>query len=350
MRAVAFASVFAVLVAACGGAAAPSATPAQSAAATKAAATTAVTATQAPKVSLKFNWTAVSGASSGLWTAYEAGYFKDENLDVTLEHIASSSTAVAALLSKQIQFTHLDGQVDIDANLTGGNIRMIYGITNKLVFSVMTKPTITKPADLKGKKLGITKVGSSTDTAARLALGMWGLKPDADVAFIGLSEVPQIFTALSAGSIDAGVVSPPTNFRAKQAGFHELLNLATDGPEWPSVGIGATEDYIKANPDVVTRVVRAYSKGVWRFKTDKAFALTVLPKYLKLTDKAVLEDAWTQFSKYLASPPYVLGMKNALAEVQKKKDVSKLKESDLIDTSAVKALDDAGFYKKLYGK
>jgi ABC-type nitrate/sulfonate/bicarbonate transport system substrate-binding protein len=351
MRALAFASLFAVVVAACGGTAAPSATPAQSsAAATKAAASAAATATQAPKVSLKFNWTAVSGASSGLWTAFEAGYFKDENLDVSLEHIASSSTAVAALLSKQVQFTHLDGEVDIDANLTGGNIRMIYGITNRLVFSVMTKPTITDPADLKGKKLGITKIGSSTDTAARLALGMWGLKPDADVTFIGLSEVPQIFTALSAGSVDAGVVSPPTNFRAKQAGFKELLNLATDGPEWPSVGIGATEDYIKANPDVVTRVVRAYSKGVWRFKTDKAFALTVLKKYLNLSDTAVLEDTWTQFSKYLAQPPYVLGMKNALAEVQKKKDVSKLKESDLIDTTAVKALDDAGFYKQLYGK
>ncbi len=349
MRTIAFASVFAVLVAACGGAAAPSTAPSKSAAAS-AAATVAASATAGPPAKVTFNWTAVSGASSGLWTAYEAGYFKDQNLDVTLEHIASSSTAVAALLSKKIDFTHLDGEVDIDADLKGGNIRMVYGITNKLVFSVMTKASITKPADLKGKKLGITTTGSSTDTAARLALDMWGMKPT-DLTFIDLKEVPSIFTALTTGAVDAGVVSPPTNFKAKQAGFKELLNLATDGPQWPSVGIGTTEEYLKANPDIVKRVIMAYSKGVWRFKTDKAFALTVLAKYLDLKDQAVLEDTWTQFSKYLAEPPYVLGMDNTLKEVAKTKpDVTKLKMSDLIDDSIVKQLDDSGFYKQLYGK
>ncbi len=350
MRGFAFASVFAVLVAACGGSAAPSPTPAQSAAPSVAASSTAkATATQAPKATVKFNWTAVSGASSGLWTAFEAGYFKDENLDVTLEHIASSSTAVAALLSKKIDFTHLDGEVDIDANLTGGNIRMVYAITNKLVFSVMTKKDITKPEQLKGKKLGITRIGSSTDTAARLALSRWGLKPDADVSFIGLSEVPSIFTALSSGAVDAGVVSPPTSYRAKDAGFYELLNLATDGPDWPSVGIGATAEYVKANPDVVTRVIKAYSKGVWRYKTDKAFALTVLKKYLKVDDQKILESTWTDFSKYLAVPPYPKGFENVFKRyTEEGKDVSKLKMTDLVDTTAVKALDDAGFYKQLY--
>lgn len=346
MRKLGIAAIFVILVSACGGStAAPSPTAASSASG-------AATATAKPQpVSLKFNWTAVSGASSGLWTAFEAGYFKDENLDVSLEHIASSSTAVAALLSKQIQFTHLDGEVDVDANLTGGNIRMIYGITNKLVFSVMSKPDITKPDQLKGKKLGITKIGSSTDTAGRLALSIWKLKPDADVTFIGLSEVPQIFTALTTGAVDAGVVSPPTVYRAKDAHFYELINLATDGPDWPSVGIGATEDYIKANPDVVTRVIRAYSKGVWRFKTDKAFALPVLQKYLGVKDQSILERTWTDFSKYLASPPYVVGFPNVLKRyAEEGKDVSKIKESDLVDTTAVKQLDDSGFYKQLYGK
>ncbi|MBU6422941.1 MAG: hypothetical protein KGQ88_02765, partial [Chloroflexi bacterium] len=131
----------------------------------------------------------------------------------------------------------------------------------------------------------------------------------------------------------------------------ELLNLATDGPQWPSVGIGTTEKYLKANPDVVKRVIMAYSKGVWRFKTDKAFALTVLQKYLKVSDQAVLTNTWEQFSKYLAEPPYVLGMDNTLKEVAKTNpSVSKLKTSDLIDDSIVKQLDDSGFYKQLYGK
>lgn len=344
MRTLALVAVLAVIAAACApapGAAGPAPASAGSAA----------SASAPPRLSIKINWTAVSGASGGLWTAFEAGYFKDENLDAELVNIPSSSRAVAALVSKDVQFTHLDGQVIIDADLSGAGIKMMYGINNRLVFSVMTKPDITKPADLKGKKLGITTVGSSTHTAALLALRLWGLQPQSDVTFIPLTEVPNILTALQAGQIDAGVVSPPTNSRAKAAGFRELINLATDGPEWPSVGVGALADYLKANPTVGVRFVRAYARGVQRFKSDKAFGLKVLQKYLKIDDQSVLEDTWSQYAIYLAELPYVLGMQNTLDAVAQSNDKAKtLKPEDLIDSSFVRQLDDEGFFKKLYGR
>ena len=214
----------------------------------------------------------------------------------------------------------------------------------------MTKQDITKPADLKGKKLGITTIGSSTHTAGLLALRTWGMTVS-DVTLIQLNEVPNILTGLVAGQVDAGVVSPPTNTRAKAAGFRELINLATDGPEWPSVAVGTTAEYLKANPTVGVRFVRAYSRGVQRFKSDKAFALTVLQKYLKIDDQAILEDTWTQYSKYLAEVPYVLGMQNTLDVVAATNDKAKtLKPDDLIDSTYVKQLEDEGFYKKLYGR
>jgi NitT/TauT family transport system substrate-binding protein len=343
MRKLAIALIAAVTAAAC--APAPSAGgPAPASAAPSASATV------APPVSIKINWTAVSGASSGLWTAFEAGYFKDENITAELVNIASSSRAVAALLSKEVQFTHLDGQVIVDANSQGAGLKLIYGINNRLVFSVMTKPEITKPADLKGKKLGITTIGSSTHTAGLLALRTWGMTVS-DVTLIQLNEVPNILTGLVAGQVDAGVVSPPTNTRAKAAGFRELINLATDGPEWPSVAVGATAEYLKANPTVGVRFVRAYARGVQRFKSDKAFAITVLQKYLKIDDQAILEDTWTQYSKYLAEVPYVLGMQNTLDVVAATNDKAKtMKPDDLIDSTYVKQLDDEGFFKKLYGR
>lgn len=348
MRTLALTAAFAILAAACGGGSAPSATPAGTVAASAAAAS----ATAAPpRVGLKFNWSAVSGTSGALWTAFEAGYFRDENLDIELTNIASSSRSVAALLAKDVQFSHMDGQVLIDANVGGADLRLIYGINNRLVFSVMAKKEIKTPADLKGKKLGITTPGSSTHTAALLALRGWGLKPDSDVPLIALTEVPNILTGLLAGQIDAGVMSPPTNTRAKAAGFTELLNLATDGPEWPSVAIAARADYLAANPTVGERLVRAYARGVQRFKADKAFAIGVLRKYLKLDDQAILEDTWTQYSRYYAEVPFVLGMRNTLDSVAATRpEVKKLKMDDLIDASYVKKLDDAGFFKKLYGK
>lgn len=309
-----------------------------------------VSAEVAPAVSIKINWTAVSGASSGLWTAFEAGYFREENLSAELVQIPSSSRAIAALLSKDVQFSHLDGQVTIDADIHGGGIKLIYGVNNRLVFSFMTRPEITKPADLKGKKIGVTAIGSSTHTSALLALRMWGLQPS-DVTFIQLTEVPSVLTGLVAGQIDAGVVSPPTNTRAKAAGFKELLNLATDGPEWPSIAVGATAAFLEANPTVGARFVRAYARGVQRFKSDMAFGTSVLRKYLKLDDQAVLDDTYAQYSRYLAEVPYVLGMQNTLDVVSATNDdAKKLKPEDLIEARYVKQLDDAGFFKKLYGR
>ncbi len=144
--------------------------------------------------------------------------------------------------------------------------------------------------------------------------------------------------------------------KARQA-WHRVADVVERkgfGPEREPDARAFSPAFAAAHPEVVrdvARVTRAYSKGVWRFRTDQAFALTVLKKYLQVNETDVLTDTWTQFGKYLASPPYVLGFKNVLDEYTKKgKDVSKLKESDLVDTTAVKALDDAGFYKQLYGK
>lgn len=342
MNKLALFAAFAITIAACGGTA-PVAQP---------SATAAASGTPAPRpVSLKFNWTAVSGASSGLWTAFEAGYFKEENLDVELVNIASSSNALKALLAKDIQFTHADGQVVVDADLAGANIKLVYGINNRLVFSVMTKPEIKKPDDLRGKKIGITTIGASTHTATLLALHMWGLVADKDVALIGLSEVPNILAAMIAGQVDAGTVSPPTNTRAKAAGFTELINLGKDGPEWPSVGIASTTEYLQANPDVPPRVIRAYARGIGRFIQDKDFALKTLQKYLKVDDQAILTDTWQQYSVYLAQGPFVLGMQNTLDLMGATNAKAKAsKPDDFLDMSFAKKLDDEGLFKKLFAK
>ena len=123
----------------------------------------------------------------------------------------------------------------------------------------MSRPEIKRIADLRGKKIGIDRIGSSTHTAALFALGSAGLRT-ADYQILPLMEVPNIFTALSAGQIDAGIVSPPTNSRARKAGFNELMNLAKDGPEYVSVAVGTSRAYIRSNEDVVRRVVRAYAR------------------------------------------------------------------------------------------
>jgi NitT/TauT family transport system substrate-binding protein len=296
---------------------------------------------------VRINWTAVTGAQSGIFMAQQEKLFKKNGLDVELLHIPSSSRGIQAILAGEIAFSFMDGSNAAQANLKGANLSLVAGATNRQVFSLMAKPEIKRISDLKGKKIGITRVGSSTHTSALYALGSAGLKP-ADYQILPLVEVPNIFTALAAGQIDAGVMSPPTNSRAKKAGFVELMNIAKEGPEFVSVAVGTSRTYIKANEAIVRGVVRAYAEGIQVFKTNKAAALKMIQNQLKVKEPEIQEDTYNQFRDYLEYPPYVSrkGMEAVLAEIaDKDPSVKSAKPDDFLDMRFVAEID-----KKTVGK
>ena len=296
---------------------------------------------------VRINWTAVTGAQSGVFMAQQEGLFKKNGLDIELIHIPSSSRGIQAILAGEIAFSFMDGSNAAQANLKGANLALVAGATNRQVFSLMAKADFKRIADLRGKKIGITRIGSSTHTSSLYALGSAGLKP-ADYQLLPLLEVPNIYTALAAGQIDAGVMSPPTNARAKRSGFVELMNIAKEGPEFVSVAVGTSRSYIKANEDIVRRVVRAYAEGVQMFKTNKAAALRMIQKQLKVSDPEIQEDTYNQFREYLEYPPYVSrkGMEAVLAEIADKDPAAKnIKPEDMMDMRFVAELD-----KKTGGK
>ena len=301
---------------------------------------------------VRINWTAVTGAQSGMFMAKQEGLFKKNGLDVELIHIPSSSRAIQAILAGEIAISFMDGSNAAQANLKGANLALVAGATNRMVFSLMAKPEIKSVNDLRGKKIGITRVGSSTHTSALFALGQAGLKP-ADYQILPLVEVPNIFTALAAGQIDAGVVSPPTNSRARKAGFKELVNLAKDGPDYVSVAVGTSRSYLGANEDTVRRVVRSYAEGVYLFKTNKAAALKMIQNQLRVSDVDIQEDTHNQFRQYLEYPPYVnrKAMEAVLAELGDKESAAKTaKPEDFVDMRFVAELDKEGFFNKFAGK
>lgn len=296
----------------------------------------------------RINWTAVTGAQSGMFIAQQEGLFKKNGLDVELVHIPSSSRGIQTILAGEVAFSFMDGANEVQADLKGANIALVAGATNRQVFSLMARPESKKISDLKGKKIGITRIGSSTHTSALFALGTAGLKPS-DYQILPLMEVPNILTALMAGQVDAGVVSPPTNSRARKAGLNELMNLAKEGPEYVSVGVGTSRSYINANEDIVRRVVRSYAEGVYLFKTNKAMALKMIQNQLKVKDVDIQEDTYNQFRQYLEYPPYVSrkAMEAVIADIAEKEPAARsAKPDDFIDMRFVAELEKDGFFKQ----
>ena len=94
------------------------------------------------QTTVRINWTAVTGAQSGMFMAQQEGLFKKNGLDVELLHIASSSRGIQAILAGEIGFSYMDGQNQAQANLKGANIALVLGATNRQVFSLMAKPEI----------------------------------------------------------------------------------------------------------------------------------------------------------------------------------------------------------------
>src|SRR5215468_3787043 len=304
------------------------------------------------QMKVRINWSATAAGQSGFWVAYEDGIFKKNGLEVELLHIPSSSRAIQTMLAGEIAVSYLDPRNTIEANFSGASVALLAGVTNRFTFSLMARPEIKRVGDLKGRRIGVTRIGSSTHTAALYVLNQAGLKPS-DYQILPLFEVPNILTALMAGQIDAGLISPPTTFRGRKAGLSELVNLAREGPEFASVAIGSPRSYIKANEEIVRRVVRSYVEAVHRFKTNKEIGLKVLQKYTRVNDPEVLEATYTEYLDYIESIPYVSkkGMEIILGELAKKEPKAKqARPEDFLDARFLDELEREGVFKKLWGR
>jgi ABC-type nitrate/sulfonate/bicarbonate transport system substrate-binding protein len=304
------------------------------------------------QMKVRVNWSAMAGGQSGFWVAHEDGIFKKNGLDVELLHIPSSSRAIQTMLAGEIAISYLDPRNTIEANFRGASVALLAGVTNRFTFSLMARPEIKRVGDLKGKKIGVTRIGSSTHTASLYALSQAGLKPS-DYQILPLFEVPNILTALMAGQIDAGLISPPTTFRGRKAGLTELVNLGREGPEFASVAIGSPRSYIKANEETVRRVVRSYVEAIYRFKTSKEIGLKVLQKYTRVQDPEILEATYIEYLDYIESVPYVSrkGIEIILGELAEKEPKARqAKPEDFLETRFLDELEREGLFKKLWGR
>jgi len=292
-------------------------------------------------------WTSFASNMSCTWVAQEEGLFRKNGLEVELVHIASTSRAIQTLLAGELAYTYMDGRTAVQATLKGADVAIVAGVANRLVFSFMARSEIKTFNDLKGKKIGITRLGSSTHSVTLWVMNRFGLKPD-DYQLLQLVDVPNIFTAMMAGQIDAGALSPPTNFRGRKAGLTELIDLSKEGPEYVSVAIGSTRSFLKNNEEMTRRFIRGYSEGVLVLKANKAAGIKAIQKYGRIKDPDILEATYAEARTYIETLPYVTrnGMEAIIAEfVATEPKAKAAKLDDFLDTRFVAQLEKEGFYK-----
>jgi NitT/TauT family transport system substrate-binding protein len=297
-------------------------------------------------------WTSFASNMSGSWVAYEEGFFRKNGLDVELIHIPSTSRAIQAMLAGEMAYSYTDGRTAVQATLKGADVVMLAGAANRFVFSFMARPEIKKISDLRGKKIGITRFGSSTHTVTQWTMSHAGIKPE-EYQILQVVDVPNMLMAMLAGQIDAGALSPPTNFRARKAGLNELVDLSKEGPEYVSVAIGSTRSYVRANEDVTRRLVRAYSEGVAFLKANKGAGMRAVQKYARIKDADILEATYGEARSYIETVPYVSrkGLETILGELTLTEPKAKqARPEDFVDHRFVAQLEKEGFFKTAAGR
>jgi NitT/TauT family transport system substrate-binding protein len=189
----------------------------------------------------------------------DKGIFYAEGIELQMILVAST-IQVTALTTGDIDFSGAQSQVMAGA-ARGLPVKVVGFQTIKPSFWLIAKPEIKSMAELKSKIIGITAIGSSTDTLARYLLTKNGLTPDRDVALLGTGTTANILTAMKAGTIDAGVLSPPFNAMAKQLGYRTLAYFG-DYVEQSLSGLGTSDKMIRERPDLVKRMLTAMIKSL----------------------------------------------------------------------------------------
>ena len=217
----------------------------------------------------------------------------------------------------------------------------------------MGSPELKKPEMLKGKKVGISRLGGASDFSIRYALTRWGLVPDKDVAIIQLGGEQEEFLALQNKAVDAVVLSEPFATLAKRQGAAVVADLSQLGVAYSMHGFGTRKSFIQANRDVAVRFMKAYLEGIYVFKTNKDVALNVLKKYTRVDDLSLVQVSYDEMSQRLIRRvPYPdrEGIQTIIDQLSKTRPQMKsLNPNDFIDPSILKEIEDSGFIKKLYG-
>jgi NitT/TauT family transport system substrate-binding protein len=301
-------------------------------------------------IPIKVGYDGFSMTTTPMYYTQEKGIFKKHGLDVTLIQVQGGSTLSQAVLGGSVHLAQNGYTPAAAAAVQGGDIVIIGGISNKLPFQLVVKSSITNADQLKGKKIAISRFGSSTDIAAQFALEHLGLKK-ADVALLQLGGEGTRTAALMSGQVDGSMEQYPRTAELEEAGFKVLVDVTHIAKDYPNTAYTATRAYIAKNPEVVKRFFRAISEGLRRYKNDPEEAVRLSAQFLNVKISPALRKTYERYSREVFPDvplPSRRGLELVLAELATTHPrAASVKPEQLLDTTALDQLQREGFFRTL---
>ena len=293
--------------------------------------------------------------SNAVWfLAQDVGLYKKYGVDAELLFIPSTTTSLTSLLAGDVQLANVSGGAVASTVLAGAQIAIVACYLNSLPYELVVSDTIKSAEELKGKSIGISRLGSASDVAARVLLRGLNLEPDKQVPIMQVGGSSERAAAFRAGRI-AGFPSPPGIIHlTKGMPFRILISTADFKQrfEFPYICAATTKAYLQKNRETVKKVIMAHIEAVHFVKTRKDESKKIMAKYARNNNEEYLEAAYSASARLYDAVPLVtrpgveVQIKEAIAT--SRKVGAQLRFEDMVDESIVRELDKSGFIEKIY--
>jgi len=308
-------------------------------------------AAQTPAEKLRVAYTVIAPTQLNVWTAKDAGFYAKNGLDVELVLLVGAPLAVAALVGGETPIVHTGASAVITSNLAGSGAVLIAGAINRFPYVLFVTDQIKRVEDLKGKKFGVSRIGSADNAAAVTVLEKFGIK-ESEITYVQAGSIPGRLAAMQTNALQATLLQAPETLKAKEIGLRALLDFTKLDVEWQQNGVAVTRDYIKKKPDTIRRFMRAYVDAIHFNLTNPKGAQKILQKYLAIKDEKSVEEAYNEIVvKLTRRVPYPTepGIQLFLDQLkQKNPKAGQVKPSEFTDVSFLKELESSGYIDRLY--
>lgn len=289
-----------------------------------------------------------------MWIAQEAGLFKKHGADVRLVFIGSGPLGTTSILTGEVDIGIIGGFAPIRAFLGGAKNLVIIGQSKTyMVGSIVGKKEIASVQDLKGKRLGIDRIGSNPDMYTQASLARFQIDPLRDLSYLQLGSTSQGIPALKSGAIDAFTTSSPYDLFAQRLGYKVILDITELKIPFAATVLISTRSTVDRKQAEIAKFMRAYAEAVHYYLTNRQAASKIVEKYTKVEDKEVIAHAMEAEAKAMEKSLQVdpKGIELILRLISKTvPQAASAKPEDFYDPRFFTELRDSGFLKKLWAE
>ena len=303
-------------------------------------------------LSMRVSTCAVSGGFIHLYTALDNGLFDKYGIKLENVFIRGSAQNLTALATDEVQFTYCASDAIIPGMAAGLEVKIVASPLVKLPYVLVTRPEVRRPEDLKGKALGIARVGDLSDRLSRAVVKKLGLSPEAvTIRPIGGSQGER-YQAMAAGIVHGVIITPPLDVRAKNEGYNIMYRLIDLNMPFIYSSLHTSYKMLRERPEIVQRMVAAFAEIIHFVEKNPDKAKASVAKAMRTKDAEALQSAYDTYARDILDRTMVVPGKAVAETVEMARESGspvRKKPEEIYDNSFVNNLEKSGFLKEIWG-